>query len=203
MHHSIHLVHDDARRIVVSRGLDPKHLATPLGATTSTPFAGVDLTRREAARGIVQNGSSVLLMYTERYDDFSLPGGGVDPDETPEAAVKRELMEEAGAHSIRLVGKFAEVTEYLPAWKQNGAILFQTSHCYQCELQGNLAANRLEHYERANGMSAQWVTLDDALRHNRKVIAAQPASMGISIQRETCLLELVYASNQHLTGNSG
>lgn len=33
---------------------------------------------RNAARGIVINGDNTLLMFTERYNDYSLPGGGID-----------------------------------------------------------------------------------------------------------------------------
>ncbi|UYV18287.1 hypothetical protein K1Y77_12440 [Halomonas qaidamensis] len=40
-------------------------------------------------------------------------------------------------------------------------------------------------------MSAKWVPLEEALKHNRSVIARQPASMGLSIHRETLVLERV------------
>jgi ADP-ribose pyrophosphatase YjhB (NUDIX family) len=46
---------------------------------------------RQAVRGIVTRGQHILLVYTERYDDFSFPGGGVDEGEDLVVALKREL----------------------------------------------------------------------------------------------------------------
>ncbi len=37
--------------------------------------------RRHAARGIVMRNEQILLLFTERYNDFSFPGGGLDGDE--------------------------------------------------------------------------------------------------------------------------
>ncbi|MDF5612552.1 DNA mismatch repair protein MutT, partial [Vibrio parahaemolyticus] len=34
--------------------------------------------QRNAARAIVLDGEDVLLLYTERYHDYTLPGGGID-----------------------------------------------------------------------------------------------------------------------------
>ena len=36
---------------------------------------------RKATRAIVLNGSDILLLYTERYHDYSLPVGGIDEGE--------------------------------------------------------------------------------------------------------------------------
>ena len=51
------------------------------------------LIKRIAARAIVMKGRSILLMYTKRYNDYSLPGGGVDADEPIEDGLIRELEE--------------------------------------------------------------------------------------------------------------
>lgn len=69
--------------------------------------------------------------------------------------------------------------------------MHQTSYWYHCELTQPLVANKLEHYEIANGMAVQWIGVEEALRHNRAVMANQPPSMGLSIGRETLVLERV------------
>ncbi|MGX5915296.1 NUDIX hydrolase [Aliidiomarina sp. Khilg15.8] len=148
---------------------------------------------REASRGIVLQDSKILLMYTERYDDFSFPGGGIDAGEDPVLGLRRELAEEAGAHDVAVLGSFGKVTEYLPCWKPDWDLMYQTSYWYHCELVSELQANQLEHYEIANGMAVHWVDINEAIRHNQKVIAMRPSTMGLAIGRETHVLERVAA----------
>ena len=146
---------------------------------------------RHAARAIVTREDRILLLYTERYDDFSFPGGGIDAGESPETGLRRELHEETGASDIDIVEHFGFVTEIMPTWKPQWDVMYQTSHWFTCAIGDALGETRLEDYEIANGMSARWVTLKDALNHNRSVIQRRPSTMGLSIQRETLVLEHV------------
>ena len=152
---------------------------------------GVQVLQRQASRGIILQGEQILMMYTQRYDDFSFPGGGIDPGEDPQHGLRRELREEAGAADIHIIAPFGRVTEFQPTWKKDWDFMHQTSYWYQCALNQPLVANQLEHYEVANGMAVQWIGVDEAIRHNRAVMAKQPASMGLSIGRETLVLERV------------
>lgn len=34
--------------------------------------------QRKAARGIILKGENILMVYTARYHDYTLPGGGID-----------------------------------------------------------------------------------------------------------------------------
>lgn len=147
--------------------------------------------KREAARAIVTRDDKILLLYTERYDDFSFPGGGIDPGESPEVGLHRELLEETGANQIKIVSHFGYVTEYAPSFKADWDVMYQLSHWFSCEIGQALGETHFEDYEAANGMSAAWVSLEDALTHNRSVIQRRPSKMGISIHRETLVLERV------------
>ena len=53
---------------------------------------------RHTARAIVPHDSQLLLMERWRGDKhyFSIPGGGIEPGETPEQTVVREVLEETG-----------------------------------------------------------------------------------------------------------
>ncbi|MCG6467119.1 NUDIX domain-containing protein, partial [Vibrio parahaemolyticus] len=59
--------------------------------------------QRNAARAIVLDGEDVLLLYTERYHDYTLPGGGIDEGEDVIAGLVRELEEETGAQNIHSI----------------------------------------------------------------------------------------------------
>jgi 8-oxo-dGTP pyrophosphatase MutT (NUDIX family) len=46
-------------------------------------------------KGVVLQGDRAVLLMNER-DEWELPGGRLEPDETPEACVVREIAEELG-----------------------------------------------------------------------------------------------------------
>lgn len=48
-----------------------------------------------SVKGVVLHGSRVLLLKNER-EEWELPGGKLDPGETPEDCVAREINEESG-----------------------------------------------------------------------------------------------------------
>lgn len=147
--------------------------------------------RRHAARGIVLRDDKLLLLFTERYNDFSLPGGGVDPDEDIQTALKRELEEETGAQNVQVQSHYGFIEEYRPHWKPEYDLLHMTSHFFVCDVAPELADVRMESYEIANGMKPVWVSVSEAMNHNRQVMSRQEKTMGQSIQRETFMLEKI------------
>jgi len=42
----------------------------------------------------------VVVVHRPKYDDWSLPKGKLDPDETHEQAARREVEEETGLHCV-------------------------------------------------------------------------------------------------------
>lgn len=145
--------------------------------------------RRHAARAIVLREDRILLLFTERYNDFSLPGGGVDQDEDIHSALKRELEEETGARDVRVHAHYGLIEEYRPHWKPEYDLMHMTSHFFICAVAPVLADARMESHEIANGMKPVWVSVSEAVNHNRRVMSRQEKTMGQSIQRETFVLE--------------
>lgn len=146
---------------------------------------------RQAARAIVRKQQDILLLFTERYNDFSFPGGGVDAGEDLVAGLHRELGEETGALNIRVIDHFGVVEEFRPHWKPDFDLMHMTSHYYTCDVDLVLGETRMEHYETDNGMRPMWVDLRAAIAHNQAVMQRQEHSMGLSIHRETFMLEKV------------
>ena len=72
---------------------------------------------RLATRSIAIQGNEILVMYTARYEDYSLPGGGLDLDEDKIEGMKRELNEETGAMDIKNIKPFGIYEEYRPWYK--------------------------------------------------------------------------------------
>ncbi len=148
------------------------------------------LIERHAARGIIIKGQNILLLYTQRYHDYSLPGGGMDQGEDEIAGLIRELKEETGAQGVRNIKPFARFDEYRPWYKNDADIIHMISHCYVCDIDEALGETALESHEVSNGMTPLWMNIHDAIAHNEAVIANSDKK-GLSIDRETFLLKVI------------
>jgi 8-oxo-dGTP pyrophosphatase MutT (NUDIX family) len=147
---------------------------------------------RKAARAVVLKGDNILLLYTRRYHDYSLPGGGIDPGEDNIAGLIRELKEETGAQNIHNIREFGLYEEFRPWYKDDFDLVHMQSYCYLCDVDDELSAPSMEHYEINNGMSAVWINIHQAIEHNEDTMA-HSHKQGLSIARETFLLKLIVA----------
>jgi 8-oxo-dGTP pyrophosphatase MutT (NUDIX family) len=161
-----------------------------VSAADISPESELTLIERHAARGIVINGEDILLLYTKRYHDYSLPGGGIDEGEDEIEGLIRELKEETGAQGIRNVTAFARYDEYRPWYKADADIIHMISHCYVCDIDDELGETALESHEVHNGMIPRWMNIYEAITHNEDVIANSDKK-GLSIERETYMLKVI------------
>ena len=146
--------------------------------------------QRIATRGIIMQGEDILLIFTARYHDYSLPGGGVNQDEDIISGLIREVEEETGAENIHNVTPYGIYEELRPWYKNDFDSIRMLSYCFTCSANRQLGTPRLEHNEIKNGVSALWINIHSAIAHNLSVIAEHP-SAGLSIERETFLLQKI------------
>lgn len=149
-----------------------------------------DMFTRKATRAIVLNGEDILLLYTKRYHDYSLPGGGIDEGENNIDGLVRELKEETGAQNITNIREFGIYEEYRPWYKADFEIVHMLSYCYVCDIDDELLEPNLEAHEIDNGMHPTWFNIHQAIAHNEQTIANSDKK-GMSIERETYLLKLI------------
>ena len=148
---------------------------------------------RKATRAIVLNGEDILLLYTKRYHDYSLPGGGVDHDESNIDGLIRELKEETGARNVQNIKEFGLYDEFRPWYKSDFDIVHMQSYCYTCNIDDELLDPVFESHEIANGMHPVWMNIHQAIDHNEKTMANSDKK-GMSIERETFLLKRIAES---------
>ncbi|EGM70274.1 NUDIX hydrolase [Shewanella sp. HN-41] len=150
---------------------------------------------RRAARAIVLSGEDILLLYTQKYRDYSLPGGGIDEGENLEDGLIRELREETGAIKVQVGAPFGRYEEFRPWYRQGANVVHMESYCYQCEIDTDLGIRGLgepsfEDHEIKNGMRPEWINIHRAIAHNEDILRHFP-NKGQSIERETFLLKLI------------
>jgi 8-oxo-dGTP pyrophosphatase MutT (NUDIX family) len=149
------------------------------------------LSKREAVRAVIADGTDLLMLYTRRYDDYSFPGGGVAEGEENEACLLRELQEETGAAAVAIKRYLGYVDELRPDRRDSPDTMLMRSHFYECTVERTLGKSSPEDYEVANGMVAVWVDARTALEHNEALLRTRPQNMGLSIYRETQMLRYV------------
>lgn len=86
----------------------------------------------ESVNGIIfsEDRKSVLLIKRRDIPVWVLPGGGIEPGETPDKAVVREMEEETGFK----VEIFRKVAEYIPLCR-----LARYTHFYECKIASGYA----------------------------------------------------------------
>ena len=145
---------------------------------------------RKATRAIVLNGDNILLLYTQRYHDYSLPGGGIDQGESNIDGLIRELKEETGAQNVTNIKEFGLYEEFRPWYKADFDVVHMESYCYICNIDDVLLAPEFEVHEIQNGMAPLWINIHQAIKHN-EVTITNSDKKGLSIERETFLLKLI------------
>ncbi|MFT5751200.1 MAG: ADP-ribose pyrophosphatase YjhB (NUDIX family) [Flavobacteriales bacterium] len=148
---------------------------------------------RLSTRSIAIQDTTILLLYTERYEDYSLPGGGLDLGEDKIQGMIRELSEETGAKDIRNIKPFGIYEEYRPWHTTDYDVQHMISYCYTCDINTVLGISNMEQYETNNGMKPIWINIHKAIRHNTKTMATSEKK-GMSIERETFLLKRIAES---------
>lgn len=111
-----------------------------------------------------------FAMEKSRYGDFKVPGGGIEPHETFEQALIREVQEETGLiikkDSILELGEILEIKRDI----------FQSDHkyvChslyYQCDIEPTTTETNLTPSEISQGYELCWAGVDEILESNLNV----------------------------------
>ena len=109
---------------------------------------------REACRGIVVLDGKILLTYEVNTDQWFIPGGGVEGNESLEECCVRELAEETG-YIVKINQRFLTINEYYEEWHF-------ISHYYVCECIGETERNLTER-ELKVGLEPRWIPLEEAI----------------------------------------
>jgi len=113
---------------------------------------------RKTSRAIVINTDGLYaVMYAEKFGLHSLPGGGIDGDETPEEALHREIFEETGC-SCDQVEPLGIVKENRFHADYSAVSYYYVVHCF-----GEITRSQFTEAELAVGTTLKWCTLDEAI----------------------------------------
>lgn len=142
---------------------------------------------RLTARAILQNKDGLYaVMYAQKFNLYSLPGGGIEKDETPEEALQREVLEETGCicEAIAELGKVLENRACLDYTQESYYFVATTTGVSKIP---ELTADEIE-----NKTVMQWHTFDEMYR-----LIASPTHK--NVQRKYLQARDVAALNAYAT----
>lgn len=144
---------------------------------------------RNAVRGVVLRGKTILMVYSTNGGDYKFPGGGVDEGESFEKALVREIKEECGTEVLSINEEIGKVIEYDIPIEEDYDIFKRISYYYSCDVDLNFGKQSLDDYEIALGLIPVWVDIDKAIEANKKLMRSYPCQGWVP--RETFMLEYV------------
>ena len=144
---------------------------------------------RSTVRAVVIRDSTLLMVYSAVNGDYKFPGGGVEENEAPEAALQREVAEECGMNLTRILKEIGSIVEYAHPLKSEFDLFKMTSSYYLCEVGGAIIGQRLDEYEAELRFRPVWVDIDAAIQTNKAVLSVQTKRPPVWTAREVFMLE--------------
>ena len=104
---------------------------------------GSRIRRRTAVRGIITNGTKILMVHTGR-GDYKFPGGGMEPRESVNETLVREVREETGYEVTHIGDVLGTAYQRRVDAKDNNAYFEMKSIYIRCEVANKPALQELD-----------------------------------------------------------
>ncbi len=123
--------------------------------------------RRPSVRGIIIKNGRIAMMHSCKYDYYKLPGGGIEPGESLEETLVREVQEESGLVVKKdTIQEFGYVKRIEKGKRED--IFIQENFYFLCEAEDELGQRNLDDYEAFEEFTLEYVTPDHAITTNEQ-----------------------------------
>lgn len=145
---------------------------------------------RNSARSIIIRGKKLAMIHSLQYDYYKFPGGGIEGEESPVAAMIRETREEAGlVVKPETIWKFGLVHRIQKSDSDPSQRFIQDNFYYLCDAEQETVSQCLDNYEAREHYTLEFVDPQIVLQKNRTV-ADSPYNPAM-FEREARVIELL------------
>lgn len=124
---------------------------------------------RTTVRAVILKEDKVLMLYSNKFDDYIFPGGGIKENETHLQTLKRELFEELGAKKVSVIDKLGYVKEIRYGISGTDSTYKQISYYYICTID-SIGKPNFVGREKEDSLIAVWKDIDEVIAHNKEVL---------------------------------
>lgn len=146
---------------------------------------------RQAVRGIIYQHEKLLMVYSSENLDYKFPGGGIEPHESHQQALTREILEECGARVTAFLGGVGRVIEYDFPVEKDLDLFQMTSNYYLCLVDPQLLPQKLDAYEKDLGFVPRWIGIDEVIEVNEMVLSSPTLPKPKWTLRDTTMLRWI------------
>jgi 8-oxo-dGTP pyrophosphatase MutT (NUDIX family) len=148
---------------------------------------------RHAVRAIIENNNRLLLIFSSTVGDYKFPGGGIEKDESNEAALRREVQEECGVEVFEVKNMVLRIVEERISKECSTTKFKMISDYYICTSSEELGMQNLDPYEAELGFTPGWFDINDAVQCNNEIVNSTDADRIVPrwIKRDTMVLEMI------------
>lgn len=141
---------------------------------------------RHVVKAVIESEQGILFIHLPQKDVFELPGGGVEDNESPKEALKREIGEETG-YVLKEI--FSEIAVYEESLGNTTHLI----HFYHCSVNNDQGSTRFTDKEIEAEMEPVWHNLNKAIEHNRAYIHQNAEFTDCSREKRTLDILIQYS----------
>lgn len=155
---------------------------------------------RKTARAVIfsKNFEKILMLFSEKHNDYTFPGGGLDRGEVYKEALQRELREEIGLLEFEILKPCGQILEVKTSMSNKNFKYKQLSKYFIVKAT-KFGKRSLRPNERKMGLHTVWIDPKEAYEYNLTSILESKENR-VCIRRENVILKKIIENKEEFLG---